>query len=178
MMAMKPRIGAYLTVEAPTIGEQQTQARIRVTSIAHLAISHESDANFTLSCDGEFSPGNPYPCCGSGGNCTYWAWEMARQQWNRNLRRWGNARDWADAAQRDGFVVNSSPAVGSMAVNSTSANGLAHVAWVADVRGTQVTVSEMSCGSYGVQSLVTRPVTFLTRALLCMPHMPPFQTLW
>lgn len=126
------------------------RARIRIVSLSNSAISDTSDRDFTLSCSGFLSPNNPYPCCRNGGNCTYWAWEMARQNWGVSLPRWGHAKDWAAAAKNAGYPVKSTPAVGTLAVRKSGTFG--HVAWVVSVSGSTVTVSEMNCNFSPAQS--------------------------
>ena len=42
-------------------------------------------------CIGQQSDGNPY-ACDSGGNCTWWGWKMARDNWGDPLPMWGDAK--------------------------------------------------------------------------------------
>jgi surface antigen/uncharacterized protein YegL len=120
-----------------------------VTSVANPGISDVSDADFTLSCGGELSPGNPYYCCGCGGNCTWWAWEAVRSDTGVSLPNWGNAKDWAAAAVKSGYKVGDVPEEGTIAVRTkTTAEGpYGHVAWVVGISNNSVTVNEMNCDS-------------------------------
>ena len=49
------------------------------------------------TCAGETSPGNPYccpgeDCCQDKGNCVWWAWKMARENWSVGLPNWETPR--------------------------------------------------------------------------------------
>jgi surface antigen len=110
-------------------------------------ISALADSN----CGGISSPGNPFDCCPNGGNCTWWAWHMAKSKWGVDFPARGHAKTWAAAARRyDDYLVTSTPAVNTIAVNTTqAADGVVygHVAWVEEVAGGKVKVSEMNCCS-------------------------------
>ncbi|MFH1970871.1 MAG: DUF1566 domain-containing protein [Patescibacteria group bacterium] len=103
---------------------------------------------------------NPYPCCDNNfnntndscdGNCTWWVWNKAYENWNQELPRWGNAQDWAqkaELAEVNRHLVSYKPAPNTIAcryVNGQKQYG--HVAWVEDVSqdGLRVTVTEMNC---------------------------------
>ncbi len=58
---------------------------------------------------------------------------------------YGNAITWGSIARANGYRVDMNPAVGSIAWFSAGVNGaghMGHVAWVAEVRGDQVTIEE------------------------------------
>ena len=58
---------------------------------------------------------------------------------------YGNAITWGSIARANGHRVDMNPAVGSIAWFSAGVNGaghMGHVAWVAEVRGDQVTIEE------------------------------------
>jgi surface antigen len=59
------------------------------------------------------------------------------------LSSWGNAGNWAEGARKSGYLVSDTPAVGTIAVNTSSG----HVAWVTEINKDEntVTVSEMNC---------------------------------
>lgn len=57
---------------------------------------------------------------------------------------WGNANSWDDAAKESGVTVNSTPEPGCIAQSNAGTYG--HVAWVADVSGSSVTVEEYNYG--------------------------------
>ena len=107
-----------------------------------------------VSCGGQYSSGNPYPCCGNGGNCTWWTWKQARDVWGVSLPGWGNANTWASYARSAGYPVSSTPAVNTIGVSLSGATGLGHVVWITKVNSNgTVQVSEMNCnwGSGGVK---------------------------
>jgi surface antigen len=113
-------------------------------------IQSELNAVAVSSCAGYTSSGNPYPCC-TNGNCTWWSWKMAKDNWGISLPSWGNAQSWATNAQNAGYTVSSSPAAGTIAVNTTASVGgvvYGHVAWVTGVSGSTITVTEMGCDSW------------------------------
>lgn len=104
------------------------------------------------SCGGHYSQYNPYPC-GNGGNCTWWAWYMAQSNWGVNLPSWGNAKSWAGYATNAGYsVLSGIPAPNTIGVNTWQTTGgiaYGHVAWVLQVSGDSVYVSEMYYGVSG-----------------------------
>lgn len=97
---------------------------------------------------------NPYPCCGNGSNCTWWAWGAACCNWKQGLPGWGNANTWASyAKQNPNFKILGSPVVGSIATSTKGKYG--HVAWVVSVGNGTVRVTEMNCCgtcNYGMRS--------------------------
>jgi surface antigen len=101
------------------------------------------------SCGGQSSPGNPYPCCSNGGNCTWWVWKQAKDVWGVSLPGMGNANTWASYARSYGYPVSSTPTINTIAVSLKGATGWGHVAWVTNINtnGT-IQVSEMNC-DYG-----------------------------
>ena len=61
--------------------------------------------------------------------------------------RWGNANNWKNAAEKLGYTVNTTPAVGAVYWTwngSISSSG--HVAWVSEVNGNQVTIEQYNAG--------------------------------
>lgn len=103
-------------------------------------------------CGGYNSPGNPYPCCPNGGNCTWWAWRQAQAVWGDNLPGAGNARYWASVLGSNpyNYSVSSTPAVDTIACNTTSSfEGVVygHVAWVTRIVGNVVYFTDMDCCS-------------------------------
>ncbi|MGQ2283460.1 CHAP domain-containing protein [Leuconostoc pseudomesenteroides] len=83
---------------------------------------------------------NTYPY----GYCTYGVKEMA--SWIGN--NWGNASEWANSARKAGYVVNSTPEVGSVVVFQNGQGGAnspaGHTALVIGVNGNSITVREMN----------------------------------
>ena len=95
----------------------------------------------------------------SWGYCTYYAFER-RQQLGRGIGNyWGNANNWANAAQRNGYTVNRTPEVG--AVFQTTAGSYGHVGVVERKNNDgSILVSEMNWnGGFGKKSYrtVTNP---------------------
>ena len=78
------------------------------------------------------------------GNCTWWAYAMRSWAGSPIPNSWGNANTWDDRALRDGFQVNSTPAVG--AIFQTDEGYYGHVAYVTDVDGStgDWSISEMN----------------------------------
>ena len=70
---------------------------------------------------------------------------------------WGNARNWASNARRQGYTVSSTPVVGSVAQHSRGQYG--HVAVVQSVNGNTVTVSEMNYNGKKYVTTRTAPVS-------------------
>ncbi len=97
----------------------------------------------TSSCCGYSSSSNPYPCCNSLGNCTWWAWKQAKEEWGKKLPSWGNAGRWAANARSSGYPVKGTPKSNTIGVNTWIA-GTGHVTWVRSVSGSTVSVSEMN----------------------------------
>jgi hypothetical protein len=96
-------------------------------------------------CCGYSSPGNicKYcPSCGDKGNCTWWAWKNAQDNWSQSLPWCTKAKAWARMARLYTWPVKKTPAPNTICVNSTY--GLyGHVAWVESVDGSYINVSEM-----------------------------------
>jgi hypothetical protein len=101
------------------------------------------------------------------GQCTYYAKLIRTDAHNT----WGNARDWAAGARRDGFPVSSKPRVGDIIVLQPHVQGVSrygHVGIVTAVRGTKVkTVSMWGNEATGrlhvVWYTVGRGVSFIHR---------------
>ncbi|KAJ2398939.1 hypothetical protein GGI23_002950 [Coemansia sp. RSA 2559] len=67
---------------------------------------------------------------------------------------WGDAKTWSAAARKTGVPINNKPVAGCVA--QTTAGKYGHVAWVAKVSGSQVTVEEYNHG--GTRKYNTRTV--------------------
>lgn len=97
----------------------------------------------------------PYPCCDNNankkatdqedGNCTWYAWYMAKKQRGWVVpSNWGGGGSWvANAGKTQGWKVISTPTVNTIACSSK----LGHVAWVTAVSSDKktITVLEMNC---------------------------------
>lgn len=79
-----------------------------------------------------FVPGNGYV----PGQCTWYVKNKRPDIGNY----WGNADRWIYSAQADGFSIGDRPKIGAIA----QAKGRMHVAYVEDVSGDMVTVTEMN----------------------------------
>ncbi|MDT3958368.1 CHAP domain-containing protein [Staphylococcus kloosii] len=88
------------------------------------------------------------------GQCTYYAFNR-RQQLGKSISTlWGNANNWASAAQSQGFTVNNQPAVG--AVFQTTAGPFGHVGIVEKAnQDGSIVVSEMNWQGLGQKSYRT-----------------------
>lgn len=87
---------------------------------------------------------NPYPCCDNNSNCTWWAWHKACCVWVIGLPSpWRHAKYWATDLSGHGYLVSSTPAVNTIACRDIGTYG--HVAWVEEVSGNRIKVSEMNC---------------------------------
>jgi CHAP domain len=110
-------------------------------------ITHEASAVYSCGGVEDTCPcgaNNPYPCCSNGGNCTWYAWHSACCEWDAALPGWGNANTWAQYANDNpNYEVLDYAVVGSIACRTLGTYG--HVAFVTDVSGGNVTVSEENC---------------------------------
>lgn len=129
-----------------------------------------STITYGNNCGGQTSVGNPYRC-NNGGNCTWWAWKMAKDNWGIGLPGWSDARTWATSARNAGYQVSATPKVQTIGVNTTLANGAGHVIWVNSVNGNQVCGSEMFWGSYGVRSNVCYPASTFNAGFIYPPSL-------
>lgn len=84
------------------------------------------------------------------GYCTWW---VAKR---RDVTWMGNAIEWYDNAQEQGYNVGDTPMPGAILVRRSAYwNGYGHVAYVESVSGTTFTVSEMNVQGLGVLSTRT-----------------------
>ena len=99
--------------------------------------------------------GNTY----AWGNCTWWAYAMRLWAGSPIPNTWGNANTWDDYAERAGYVVNRTPAVGAIFQNDADGGGYGHVAYVVGVNPIdgQWTISEMNAPTLNVVSTRTFP---------------------
>jgi len=110
---------------------------------------------------------NPYPCCSNDGNCTWWAWNRACVVWDDALPGpWRHAKYWASIYSGWGYTVSSVPMVQSIACRDVGNWG--HVAWVTDVVGDTVYVSEMNCdyGPGGVHHNVPYNISYFNAGFI------------
>jgi len=80
-----------------------------------------------------------------------WGWCTWYAAYRRNIpSNWGNAGQWLSAARSSGYATGYIPQPGAIIVTSESWFG--HVAYVEEVNGDMVTVSEMNYRGWGVVS--------------------------
>lgn len=97
------------------------------------------------------SAGNRY----AWGNCTWYAYERRQQLGMPVGSFWGNANTWAYYARQDGYLVDRSPAVGAILVDTVGVFGHVAVVEGVDANG-EVVVSEMNNYAYGGFGIVNR----------------------
>ena len=123
-----------------------------VGSEAPVAQEVQQPAAPSYSADYTAVPGNSY----YAGQCT---WYVKNQlPWVGNF--WGNAAEWANNATYAGRVVDTNPAVGTVAVMMPGvayASSYGHVAVVTGVNGDMITISEMNAKGEFVVSSRTIP---------------------
>ncbi|KAJ1786894.1 hypothetical protein LPJ59_005836, partial [Coemansia sp. RSA 2399] len=100
----------------------------------------EDDYPYPSQCGG-VDPWDYFKC-----QCTsFVAWHINSRlgiSFNNHYKgpNWGNANTWDEAARTTGVPINSKPVVGCVAQSNAGSAG--HVAWVAKVSGSQVTIEE------------------------------------
>lgn len=110
--------------------------------------------------------------------CTsFVAWALHSRN-NFEMPFYANAIDWGPKAAARGYAVNTTPAIGSVAWSNRGYYG--HVAWVADVQGSNVVIEEYNEYGNGVYSSRTLPSTafsgyihFADRPAAPLPPPPP-----
>ena len=90
-------------------------------------------------------------------NCTWWAWQRANDDAGVALPGWNDAWTWANLARNAGYTVDSNPTKYSIAVWPQGASGSAyqygHVAYVEEVNGSTMTISEYGYGADGSKNV-------------------------
>ncbi len=89
------------------------------------------------------------PLSGYEGYCTWGAQEQIHVHAGYYVKALtGNAENWADQARTAGWTVVSEAQPRSIAVYGSSlVGGVGHVAWVEDVAGGNITITEMNFGA-------------------------------
>lgn len=93
------------------------------------------------------------------GNCTYWS-ALKREEIGKPIpNTWGNANTWSIRAQRDGYIVNRTPA--PTAIMQTDRGEYGHVAFVTNVDPVTGawTISEMNVKGFNIVSQRTYPAS-------------------
>lgn len=140
---------------------------------AALALSLDISATHAVtSCGGQNSPGNPFPCCPNGGNCTWWAYKKATEAGKWVVAPTGNAHTWATSARKSpAYLVSKDPVNNSVGVKESApptgcrANDrscdLGHIVWVERVnlsggRAKSVDISQMACATNAAYGPTTK----------------------
>jgi surface antigen len=109
-------------------------------------------------------------------NCTdYVAWVLASLGVHpAQYQGLGYARTWGTRAASHGVVNNGIPGIGSVAVNTTAAGGLGHVAFVTGINGAQITVSEYN--EHGDGTYSTQTGTAASLGFTSFDHFEQYET--
>jgi surface antigen len=171
-----------------TVKENNMKAKaLSVATVLALTLDMTA-AHAVTSCGGQSSPGNPFPCCSNGGNCTWWAYKKATETGKWNVTPMGNAHTWVAAARKSpAYLVSKEPVANSVGVKESAppsgckANDrscdLGHVVWVERVtmsggKAKSIDVTQMACvkGAYGPSpktgQLVTSYDWYISKVLL------------
>ncbi len=77
------------------------------------------------------------------GECTYYVFDLVKNDLNMIENSWGDAEHWAERAVSDGYTVNQEPKNGS--ILQTSRGEIGHVAYVTEVNSDDsILISEMN----------------------------------
>lgn len=123
---------------------------------------------------GNLSGGNYYPY----GQCTWWAEQQAANYSGSYPRINGNALSWATNAAANGWHVDSTPHIGSIAVFQPGVAGAdrqdGHVAWVTEVYPSRnaITITEMNVRGLGVVDTRTISPAFGVNGLQYISFLP------
>ena len=144
-VAQEAAVEVAPVVEEAPVSEEVAVAEAPVAQEAQ-PVAPSYNADYTAV------PGNSY----YAGQCT---WYVKNQlPWVGNF--WGNAAEWANNATYAGRVVDTNPAVGTVAVMMPGvayASSYGHVAVVTGVNGDMITISEMNAKGEFVVSSRTIP---------------------
>jgi surface antigen len=107
-------------------------------------------------------------------NCTdYVAWKLASLGVQpAQYKGLGNGNSWGTRAAAHGVVNNTTPAVGSVAVSTSGSDG--HVAFVTNVTGSQITVSQYNQAEDGTYS--TQTGTAASLGFSSFDHFEKYET--
>ena len=144
-VAQEAAVEVAPVVEEAPVSEEVAVAEAPVAQEAQ-PVAPSYNADYTAV------PGNSY----YAGQCT---WYVKNQlPWVGNF--WGNAAEWANNATYAGRVVDTNPAVGTVAVMMPGvayASSYGHVAVVTGINGDMITISEMNAKGEFVVSSRTIP---------------------
>lgn len=137
-----------------TVTSQTAQFSLSGTTTIIPKVSGDNTCGGQTHCASCCSKANSLAICCSNsklgtnhGNCVWWAWQQACRVWGDGVPQAGNGGTWAKAMKSYGYPVSSTPAPNTIACWSGYTQ-YGHVAWVKEVRGDKVLVSEMGCNSW------------------------------
>ena len=139
---------APVVEEAPVVEAPVVEAPVAEEVVADEPVAQTPNYNTDMTA----VPGNSY----YAGQCTWYVKNTL--SWVGNF--WGNAAEWANNATYAGRVVDTNPAVGTVAVMMPGvayASSYGHVAVVTGVNGDMITISEMNAKGEFVVSSRTIP---------------------
>lgn len=102
--------------------------------------------------------GSTFPCCGTTGNCTWWAAYKCREM--NTVCASKDAKDWYTTAQNGKVEVGNLPA--KNAVVCFTGN---HVAYVEDKKASTIVISEMLCDA-GVNCMRQREISISSSTII------------
>lgn len=77
------------------------------------------------------------------GECTYYVFDLVKNDLNMIEKSWGDAEHWAERAETDGYTVNQSPETGS--ILQTTRGKIGHVAYVTEInKNNSIEITEMN----------------------------------
>ncbi|CAM1671315.1 choline binding-anchored murein hydrolase CbpD [Streptococcus mitis] len=123
--------------------------------------------------NGSIARGDDYPAYYKNGSQEIDQWRMYSRQCTSFAafrlssvngfeipRAYGNANEWGHRARREGYRVDNTPTIGSIAWSTAGTYG--HVAWVSNVMGDQIEIEEYNYGyteSYNKRSIKANTMT-------------------
>ena len=153
VVASEAPVAEEVAVEVAPVVEEAAPVATEEVAVEEAPVAQEAQpAAPSYNADYTAVPGNSY----YAGQCT---WYVKNQlPWVGNF--WGNAAEWANNATYSGRVVDTNPAVGTVAVMMPGvayASSYGHVAVVTGVNGDMITISEMNAKGEFVVSSRTIP---------------------
>ena len=144
-----------------------------MAALVIVPIAHAGDD----TCGGQKSKGNPLSCCPNGGNCTWWAWKMAKEAGWKAIPI-GNANTWDDFARAHStqLRISKTPSPGAVGVKNSSPYecgtkkkpktcDFGHDGWILGLvyekgKLTKVSTSQMACGGSKGVTYIARPIGY------------------
>lgn len=137
------RPGYRAPVQAAPVYQQSTSSTLRYGTAASYG------SNKVIGYGTSMHSGNRY----AFGNCTAYVYDKRYEAGRPIGGMWGNGSAWASSALNNGYVVNGTPAVGSILQSVSGGGGYGHVAYVEQVFGDgSVLISEMNYAGFNTVS--------------------------